>query len=137
VSDVKRVPGWIAAAVIVASVVAGCGGGDSGLTIDEPAFAASSACDGEGTYEVTMEGGSPSARAIGDVENLMISDGLPSVWCHGLRHQFVGSVVIGGYVFGSDADDPLEFVVDREEGFHYVAGTGTVEKPDGDVVTLP
>ena len=128
----------VAALAIVASIMSGCGGsGESGLTIDDPAFAASNVCDGEGTYEVSMDGEDLSATAIGDVETSMISDGMPSVWCHGLHHRFVGHVEIEGYAFDSDASDPLEFAVDRDDGFHYVAGTGTVEQPNGDVVTLP
>ena len=107
------------------------------FTIKNESFAASNACDGEGVLEFKTENGDLTATARGDIKTFMRQSGLPSAWCHGFRHVWIGESTYAGYTFNSDPDDPLQFVVDRDKGYYYEQGTGTVTLPNGSVVTLP
>lgn len=121
--------------LIAITMFSGCAFGT--FKIKDDNFQASDICDGSGTMEIFMENGSAQAKAQGDVQTQMLKSGFPSVWCHGLIHQFVGSVNVFGYTFESDSSDPLNFTVDRNKGFYYTSGKGTVTAPDGKVTTLP
>jgi hypothetical protein len=70
-----------------------------------------------------------------------MADGMHSVkggnYCHKARHTLIGEVIIFNYLFKSDKDDPLQFVVDKEKGYVYVNGKGTITKPDGKIIKLP
>ena len=119
------------AVIILASACTGS------FTIEDEDFTASNACDGEGTLEFRMESGELRVTARDDVQTFMRQSGMPSAWCHDLRHVWIGEATYAGYTFKSSPDDPLQFVVDRDKGYYYEQGTGTVTTPDGEVVTLP
>jgi hypothetical protein len=59
-----------------------------------------------------------------------------AIFCWGAKHTWVGTLTYAGYTFASDADHPLQFVVDEKKGYLYVAGKGTVTLPDGKTVEL-
>jgi hypothetical protein len=61
----------------------------------------------------------------------------PVFWAPGVTHTWVGKNNILGYTFDSDTDWPLVFKVDKEKGYHYLRGKGSVTMPDGKVVFLP
>ncbi|MDH4270717.1 MAG: carboxypeptidase-like regulatory domain-containing protein [Candidatus Aminicenantes bacterium] len=107
------------------------------FVIKNEKFAASDVCAGEGAYELRMEKGNLMVRALEDIRVKMLKDGLPSPWCHGLTHVFLGQVQYAGYVFNSSSADPLQFVVDRDKGYYYKQGTGEVTTPEGKIVALP
>ena len=67
----------------------------------------------------------------------MRKSGLPSAWCNGTIHVWKGKVTYEGYTFESSTDDPLQFAVDKDKGYRYVEGKGTVTTPEGKVVELP
>ena len=121
--------------IITALSLSGCGSGT--FAIKDVNFQASDACDGTGTLEVFMENDSVQAKALDDIQTKLIKSGFPSMWCHGLVHQYRGTVEVSGYTFESDANDPLQFKVDRTKGFYYLSGKGTVTDPNGKVTTLP
>lgn len=110
-------------------IAAACSSGP--YTIEE--FTADTGCTADGMMEVSASG---SARAVGDIEYNMISAGLPSAWCEGMIHRLLDGAEISGYVFNSEAGDPLEFEVTRD-GYAYMSGTGSVTDPDGGVTDLP
>jgi len=120
---------------IIVAALSGCGSGT--FTIKNKNFRATDICDGTGTLEIYMENGAVQAKAQDEIQTHMLKSGFPSVWCHGLTHQFVGTVKVSDYTFESDANEPLQFMVDRNKGFYYVSGKGTVTDPDGKVTTLP
>ena len=127
---------WASMSLAVTLIVVILAGACTGpFTIED--FSASNACDGQGTIEFRMEGGQLMATARDDVQTFMRQAGMPSVWCHGLRHVWIGEATLEGYTFDSSPDDPLQFVVDRGKGYYYDQGTGTVTAPDGEVTTLP
>jgi hypothetical protein len=107
-------------------------------TINAEEFSASDACNAEGTYEVRTQDDRVSATAMGEIKAEFIQAGGfgATLWCHGLRHRFIGRVEHGGYVFESDAENPLQFVVDRDKGYHYEQGAGTVTGPNGEQRTF-
>jgi hypothetical protein len=59
------------------------------------------------------------------------------LWGYGAKHTWIGKSVYAGYTFDSDANDPLQFRIDREKGYVYVKGKGVVIEPDGKEVSLP
>jgi len=125
----------IATTIVILLFMTGCGLGT--FTIKDDNFQATDVCDGTGTLEIFMENGAVQANAQGDIQTKMLKNGMPSVWCHGLTHQFIGTVTVSGYTFESDISDPLMFTVDRNKGFYYTSGKGTVKDPDGKITTLP
>jgi hypothetical protein len=70
-----------------------------------------------------------------------IADGMHSAkggnYCHKARHTLIGKVIIFAYVFDSEKDDPLQFIVDKDKGYVYVKGKGTITNPDGKAIKLP
>ncbi len=120
---------------IAAANLSGCGSGT--FTIKNDDFQATDICDAEGTYEISMNYGEVQVKAQSDIQAQMLKDGFPSIWCHGLSHQFIGTVSLYGFTFNSDASEPLKFMVDRKKGYYYISGKGTVTDPDGKVTTLP
>ncbi len=102
--------------------------------IQDDAFAAD--YEGECTTDariVSVEGDLFSM----DGWSITIIDGRPRLWCYGAKHTWVGELTYAGYTFASDDNDPLQFTVDEEKGYVYIAGKGTVTLPDGTSVTLP
>ncbi len=128
---IKNVLGIIVISLILLCFVNACGTGV--YTIKDDNFTASDICDGQGVWVLHSEG----ATAQGDISVTMLKDGFPNIWCHGLTHMWVGEATYAGYTFKSSQDDPLYFVVDRQKGYYYIKGSGTVTEPDGKVVTLP
>jgi hypothetical protein len=59
------------------------------------------------------------------------------LWCYAARHTWIGVQTYAGHTFASDQNAPLQFRVDRDRGYVYVNGKGSVTLPDGTVVTLP
>jgi len=59
------------------------------------------------------------------------------LWSHGSTHTWIGKSKVFGYIFDSDPDNPLQFRVDKQKGYVYVQGRGTITTPDGKVVRLP
>ncbi|MFZ2098056.1 MAG: hypothetical protein WAV05_15595, partial [Anaerolineales bacterium] len=68
---------------------------------------------------------------------ISMRDGRFTLWCYGAKHTWIGTLSYAGYTFASDGNDPLQFVVTKNQGYVYVGGKGTVKSPDGTVVTLP
>jgi hypothetical protein len=59
-----------------------------------------------------------------------------AIFCWGAKHTWIGTLTYEGYTFASDANDPLQFQVDENEGYVYLHGTGTVTMPDKSTVGL-
>jgi hypothetical protein len=59
------------------------------------------------------------------------------IWCYGAKHTWIGTLSYAGYTFSSDANNPLQFMVDKARGYVYVTGKGSIKFPDGKVATLP
>ena len=59
------------------------------------------------------------------------------VFCWGARHTWIGTLTYAGYTFSSDEKDPLQFMFDRDRGYVYVGGTGSVTLPDKTIVMFP
>jgi hypothetical protein len=131
----NKIPGLLAIGLVVLILASACAKGP--FAIKDESFAASDACDGEGVLELRMEGGELKITSRDDMQIFMRQSGLPSAWCHGLRHVWIGEATHAGYTFESSPDDPLQFVVDRDKGYYYEQGTGTVTTPDREIVTLP
>lgn len=119
------------------ALTSACVGGGGAFTIKDSSFAASNACDGEGVLEFQVRSGELRVAACGSVQASYRQSGMPSAWCHGFKHVWIGQATHAGYIFESSPDDPLQFVVDRGKGYRYERGSGTVTTPDGKVVTLP
>lgn len=129
--DLLRV---IICAIAVANIVS-CGLGT--FTIKDENFQATDICNGEGTFEISTMGGEVQVKAQDDIQTHMLKDGFPSIWCHGLSHEFIGTVSLHGYTFKSDPVEPLKFMVDRKKGYYYISGKGSVKDPEGKVTNLP
>jgi len=69
--------------------------------------------------------------------SISIREGGLTIWCYGAKHTWIGTLTYGGYTFESDEDDPLQFILDRNKGYSYLAGKGRVIQPDGRSVELP
>jgi hypothetical protein len=59
------------------------------------------------------------------------------IWCYGAKHTWIGTLTYAGYTFASDTVDPLQFVIDQNRGYVYLAGKGSVTSPGGTVTNLP
>ena len=68
---------------------------------------------------------------------LSIRDGRFAVWCYGAKHTWVGVLTYGNHTFNSDKDNPLQFTIDKDKGYVYIKGKGSVKLPDGQVIELP
>jgi len=60
-----------------------------------------------------------------------------TIWADGVTHTWIGKCTYQGYVFDSNSGNPLVFRVDKDNGYTYVGGKGTVTAPDGKSTTLP
>ena len=122
--------------LLLAAPLIACGTG--AFTIQDKNFRAANA-DATGTLQIFMKNGKAEVKVVNDIQtemhgNMSMSD---VMWSHGLIHQFVGEVKLYDYIFKSDSGDPLTFTVDREKGYCYVSGAGSVTNPDGKTTTLP
>lgn len=63
-------------------------------------------------------------------------NGQLAVWCYGAKHQWIGTIDYEGYIFASDENDPLQFEIDKDAGYKFVAGVGTLTYPDGTQISL-
>lgn len=52
-------------------------------------------------------------------------------------YTFLGTVRLMKHVFSSDEKDPLVFKLVKDKGFMHVKGSGKVQLPDGDILTIP
>lgn len=100
-------------------------------------FKASEVCDGHGQVEILMDNDTVQATTRPGLSTKMIKNGMPSAWCHGLQHIFIGKVELNKYIFESDLNNPLQFVIDRQKGYVHQKGKGTVTAPDGSITKLP
>ena len=93
---------------------------------------------GGGTMRVT-EQPTGRCRAEGQVEVSRQPDGTykEHMWAHGVTHIWVGKCSVGDYVFDGSRWSPLTFRVDKDKGYTYVKGRGTVTMPDGKSIRLP
>jgi len=76
-------------------------------------------------------------RVKGRVEVL---GGKLGMWCNGAKHTWIGKHEnIEGAIttLESDKDDPLQFRVDKNRGYVYVKGKGSLVMPDGKSIKLP
>lgn len=81
--------------------------------------------------------GSKGYQVGGMVE---IFNGQPYLWCNGAKHTWIGrheNIEGAIAVIDSSKDEPLQFKVDKEKGYVYQKGKGTVTLLDGKVVQLP
>jgi hypothetical protein len=60
-----------------------------------------------------------------------------ALFCYNAKHTWIGRLTYAGYIFDSDADDPLQFMVTQNDGYVFLKGKGSVTQPDGKLVTLP
>lgn len=60
-----------------------------------------------------------------------------NIWADGVTHTWIGKCTYAGYVFDSHSGNPLVFRVDKDNGYTYVGGKGTVTAPGGQSTTLP
>jgi N-acetylglucosamine kinase-like BadF-type ATPase len=60
-----------------------------------------------------------------------------TIWCYGAKHTWQGKLTYAGYTFASDATAPLQFMVDKDKGYVYIKGKGSVKFPNGKIVHLP
>ena len=66
-----------------------------------------------------------------------ICNGSFTAWCYGIKHTWIGKLTYAGYTFDSNEKRPLQFTVDKDKGYLYVKGKGTVKTPNGEIVKLP
>jgi hypothetical protein len=62
------------------------------------------------------------------------------LWCNGAKHKWIGrneNIEDAIAVIDSDEGDPLQFKVDKEKGYVYQSGKGSLIMPDGKTVKLP
>lgn len=85
---------------------------------------------GAHSWGISKPPGKPSAT-------LAFCNGRQALWSPGSTHTWLGKTEAFGYVFDSSKDDPLQFRSDRDLGYVYVRGTGTVRTPEGKLVNLP
>ncbi len=69
--------------------------------------------------------------------SLAIRGGKLTVWCYGAKHTWQGTLTYAGYTFASDAATPMQFTLDKDKGYIYVTGKGSVTFPDGKIVQFP
>lgn len=81
---------------------------------------------------ISVEGTSFRARGTISMRNSQFV-----LWCYGAKHTWLGRLTYAGYTFSSETNTPLQFMVDKDRGYLYVAGDGTVTLPDGTIVNLP
>jgi Tol biopolymer transport system component len=87
------------------------------------------------TTDATINGVDDSGFQVGGT--ISMRDGAWALWCPGAKHTWTGTLSYEGYTFASDATDPLVFLVTSDGGYQYVAGTGKVTQPDGQVIEFP
>ncbi|MBZ5553352.1 MAG: hypothetical protein LAO21_11575 [Acidobacteriia bacterium] len=79
------------------------------------------------------------SRLEGNVTFRMGPDGQlrPVLWAHGVKHTWIGRHTVQDHIFEGDPGWPLVFRVDKDKGYIYLRGKGTVTTPDGRVIRLP
>lgn len=107
------------------------------FAISDPSFAATSETDcSDVSIAVTaVDGDSLSVTVLGG--SIALGAGGLTIWCPGATHTWKGNLTFKGYKFASDTRDPLRFMVDKDLGYVYVSGKGSVTFPNGKVVHLP
>jgi hypothetical protein len=97
-------------------------------------FYISTGCKGEGTLQIQST--NDNIKTWGTVQ-LSGNDMRYMAWCDGLVHEWKGTSTLKGYTIVSDPNDPLQFVLDLDEGYYYKKGTGSITTPDGKEIQLP
>jgi len=62
------------------------------------------------------------------------------LWCNGAKHTWIGrheNIQGAIALIDSDKENPLQFKIDKEKGYVYQKGKGTVTMSDGKVIKLP
>ncbi len=103
------------------------------FAIRDPKFEA--AYKGECDTDATIM--SVDGNSFGAGGQISIREGAFTLWCYGAKHTWEGRLTYANHVFDSDDENPLQFVVDKDKGYVYLGGKGTVTLPDGTAVTLP
>ena len=109
----------------------------SPYAIVDKAFEADYKGDCDTDVQITKVNGDVFSIKGNEGGGISIRDGQMVLWGYGAKHTWIGKLVYAGYTFDSDANDPLQFRVDREKGYVYVKGKGVVIEPDGKKVSLP
>ncbi|MBZ5535630.1 MAG: hypothetical protein LAO31_06710 [Acidobacteriia bacterium] len=93
---------------------------------------------GEGEIRISSIPGEGS-RLEGNITFRMGPDGQlrPVIWAHGVKHTWIGRNEVQDHIFEGDPGWPLVFRVDKDKGYVYLRGRGTVTTPDGRVIRLP
>jgi hypothetical protein len=68
---------------------------------------------------------------------ISIRNGKNVLWGYGAKHTWIGKLTYAGYTFDSDANNPLQFMVDKYKGYIYIKGKGKVTQPDRNVIIFP
>ena len=106
-------------------------------TITDKAFRAVQEVDCVTDVQIIEVNDNQFLLKAGEGGGLQIIMGEMVLWGYGAKHTWIGKLVYAGYTFDSDANDPLQFMVDKEKGYIYVKGKGVVIEPDGKKVSLP
>jgi hypothetical protein len=82
---------------------------------------------------------SGGSRLEGNVTFRVGPDGRlrPVIWAHGVKHTWIGRHEVQDHIFEGDPNWPLVFRVDKDKGYVYLRGRGTVTTPDGILIRLP
>jgi hypothetical protein len=57
-------------------------------------------------------------------------------WANGTKHILSGNIYLAGYEFVGDKSDPLIFKVDKNSGYIFIRGKGSVKLLDGEIIHL-
>ena len=80
---------------------------------------------------------SVNENSFGVGGQVSIKDGQFTLWCYDAKHTWIGKLRYAGYTFDSDKNNPLQFVIDKDKGYLYVKGKGTVTLPSGKIIKFP
>jgi len=80
---------------------------------------------------------SVKGTSFGVSGKLSVINGQTTFWCYGARHTWIGKLTYADFTFDSDKDNPLQFVIDKDKGYLYVKGQGTITFPNGKIRKLP
>lgn len=103
------------------------------FAIRDPKFEAAykGQCETDATI-MSVEGNSFGAGG-----KISMRNGAFTLWCYGAKHTWKGRLTFADHVFDSDNESPLQFMVDKDKGYVYLGGKGSVTLPDGTVIQLP
>jgi hypothetical protein len=117
-------------------IITSCGQVSDHMLITDEKFTVRNNCDARGVMELFTKDGKMYWKDQKKMVYIYDENGDLSLWCNGMIHIFIGKVNYGFYTFISSKDDPLQFLVDRNVGYHYISGKGKVVTPEGKVIIL-